>query len=864
MRIASASTLRRGSQITALVVGAGGLLVLVGWTFAVPTLKSVVADWPMMAPGTALGLVLASAALLIARPQCPRDRPAESTGWPTSRPWSDALAGVVLAIGVLRLGQYLAGWNLNLDHLWLFGPASAPGRISPATAFGLVMVAAAVTAANRYRYFFVFEVLVLVSGFNAWLGLSRYIFGGVPLLPFVQMGVHTAAALLLLSAALLCLRTDGGLMGLLLSDTDGGQILRYLLIPVLVAPLAAEWVERKFDRAGWFSPEAGMSLAALLDVVVLGALVWGTASLLQRTDRQRQKAEHKLRAQFERLSLLNEITKAIARRQDPHSIFQVVARRVEEDLPADLCGLCLADGGGTTSAMVCVGTKGHQFAAVLCPGGPSAPHLDPACFHPEAHERLVYIPDLMKVADPLAGQVARAGVRSLVTVPLKVDAEAVGMLVVGRQPDHAFDSGECEFLRQLSEHVALAAHQAQLRDSLRKAYDDLRLTQQLVVRQQRLRVIGEMASGIAHDINNAVSPALLSTDLLLAREPGLSGPARNVLNTVRRAVGDVAQIVGRMRDFYRQREPSTVLAPVDLNELVPQVLLLTQARWSSMANEQGVTIEARTELGPELPAIQGVESDIREALTNLVMNAVDAMPAGGTLTLRTKSSEGPSGGSRSVMRPEVYVEVTDTGVGMDEATRARCKELFFTTKGDRGTGLGLAMVHGAMQRHQGAMNIESAPGQGTTFRLRFPVPAIAATESVKTELVELRPSRSLRLLVIDDDPLILKMLESVLRTDGHTVVACDGGQKGIAAFLSALKEESAFDVVITDLGMPYTDGRKTAAAIKAVSATTPVILLTGWGPPVDGTGEAATGVDRVLGKPPQIQDLRAALAAVVK
>ena len=210
--------------------------------------------------------------------------------------------------------------------------------------------------------------------------------------------------------------------------------------------------------------------------------------------------------------------------------------------------------------------------------------------------------------------------------------------MAARSEAESFSSGECEFLRQLSEHVALAAHQSQVYAALQQAYDDLRQTQQTVMQQERLRALGQMASGIAHDINNAISPVALYTEILLEKEPNLSPRTREYLETTQRAIEDVAHTVSRMREFYRQRETELVLTSVDLNVLVQQVLDLTRVRWSDMPQQKGSFVQLNTELSANLPAIAGIESEIREALTNLIFNAVDAMPEGGTLTLRTRAS----------------------------------------------------------------------------------------------------------------------------------------------------------------------------------------------------------------------------------
>jgi CheY-like chemotaxis protein/anti-sigma regulatory factor (Ser/Thr protein kinase) len=367
-----------------------------------------------------------------------------------------------------------------------------------------------------------------------------------------------------------------------------------------------------------------------------------------------------------------------------------------------------------------------------------------------------------------------------------------------------------------------------------------------------------MASGIAHDINNAISPVSLYTESLLEREPNLSVNGRKYLQTIQHCVDDVAQTVGRMREFYRQREPQLTLTPVDLSRVADQVADLTRARWSDMPQQRGVVVDLRRELAADLPTIMAVESEIREALINLVFNAVDAMPEGGTLTLRTRSVEGGGDGDR---RPQAEVQVGDTGVGMSEDTRRRCLEPFFTTKGERGTGLGLAMVYGTVQRHSADIAIESVLGHGTTVSLRFAIPS-SIPESAHASIREPRPTDRLRLLVIDDDPLLIMSLRDTLEGDGHEVVAAMGGQEGIAAFHAALKTEKPFAAVITDLGMPHVDGRQVASAIKAASAATPVILLTGWGQRLLAEGDVPPHVDLVLNKPPKLRELRAALADV--
>jgi CheY-like chemotaxis protein len=290
--------------------------------------------------------------------------------------------------------------------------------------------------------------------------------------------------------------------------------------------------------------------------------------------------------------------------------------------------------------------------------------------------------------------------------------------------------------------------------------------------------------------------------------------------------------------------------PVDLNKLVRQVVDLTRARWSDMVQQRGAAIDVRLELGAHLPPICAVESQVRDALVNLVFNAVDAMPAGGPLTLRSGVAAG-SGGQI------VQLEVIDEGVGMDEDTRRRCLEPFFTTKGTRGTGLGLAMVYGVAQRHNANLEIESEPGKGTVVRLSF----AAADESPAIASGSHRPPvGSMRILLIDDDPLLLKSLRDTLESEGHDVTVASSGQAGINAFVESHAAGVPFPLVITDLGMPHVDGRKVAATVKASVPKTVVIMLTGWGRRLVAEGDLPPGVDQVLSKPPKLIEIRAALS----
>jgi len=576
---------------------------------------------------------------------------------------------------------------------------------------------------------------------------------------------------------------------------------------------------------------------------------------------ERKQADTRLQGQLSRLDLLHRITRAIGERQDLPSIFQVIIRSLEDNLPIDFGCVCLYDSTAEILSVASVGARSGALALELGLTEQARITIDQNGLARCVRGQLVYEPDVSQVPFPFPQRLAGGGLRSLVAAPLLVEGRVFGILLAARGSAQSFSSADCEFLRQLSEHVALAAHQAKLYGALQQAYDDLRQSQHAVMQQERLRALGQMASGIAHDINNAISPVALYTESLLEREANLSERARNYLATIQRAIEDVAQTVSRMREFYRQREPQLVLARIELDRIVQQVIDLTRVRWRDLPQERGIVINLQTDLEPGLPGIMGAEGEIRDALTNLIFNAADAMPEGGTLTLRVRAVSAQGREDEHESAAVVHLEVSDTGVGMDEETKRRCLEPFFTTKGERGTGLGLAMVYGMVQRHSAEIEIDSEPGKGTTVRLIFSVAAPAITAAARPSAPPL-PAHPLRILVVDDDPLVMDTLRNTLSCDGHLVTTADGGQVGIHTFEASHKGTEPFAVVVTDLGMPYVDGRKVAASVKAVSPGTPVILLTGWGQRLTDEQDIPLGVDRVLSKPPTLQELREALAEV--
>jgi CheY-like chemotaxis protein len=375
----------------------------------------------------------------------------------------------------------------------------------------------------------------------------------------------------------------------------------------------------------------------------------------------------------------------------------------------------------------------------------------------------------------------------------------------------------------------------------------LQRSQQQVIQHERLAALGTMAGGIAHDFNNALSIITGFGELLLRdTEHGLAREkATRSIETILTAARDAAKVVHRLREFYRPQEAPEQHLPVNLNHLMEQAVAQTQPRWQVEAASTGRTITIRTEPG-EIPYILGDPSELREALTNLIFNAVDALPQGGSITFGTQ-----------LKGDVVALQISDSGTGMSEEVRRRCLEPFFTTKGDRGTGLGLAMVFGIIQRHGGRIGLESALGRGTTFTFEFP--AGPASTHRSTEPADPRDlDRLLHILVVDDQPVLCELLSDCLSSDGHLVTTAQDPRQALELFATV-----TFDLVITDHAMDGITGAELATEIKQRAPNVPVLLLTGYRD-VGAPGEVdGGGADVVLGKPISHIELRHAISAVI-
>ncbi len=553
---------------------------------------------------------------------------------------------------------------------------------------------------------------------------------------------------------------------------------------------------------------------------------------------ERRRAESTLAERTRQLEAIRAITEEITRELDLKAVLNLITRRAV-DLVGGTSGMLrlLDEASGKLVGQSWVGLN-DGYAPVTLQLGEGV-----AGAAAEEHRGLV-VNDFRTSRYATPQLLADTAHVAVLAEPLLYRDRLIGVISVNREdPGKPFIEEDRQIIALFAAQAAIAIENARLFAEVNKSYRALQEAQSESIRHEKLRALGQMSAGIAHDLNNTLATILGQVELLRLRVTDSDIPES--LAVLETAASDGAQVVRRLQDFGRQRR-GRPLAPMLLAPIVQESLDITRPRWKDEPQRKGCVVHVQADLA-NLPPVLGYAPEIREALTNLIFNAVDAMPQGGTLSF-SGSDLPPQGDGQ-----EHWVElaVTDTGIGMPESVRSQIFDPFFTTKGPHGTGLGLSVVYSIMERHGGRVDVRSIPGRGTTFLLRFQ--KAVTLEQGREEEAPAAGGVARRLLLVDDDASVRMTLGSLLRASGHSVTEADGGGEGIE-----LLGDGPPDLVITDLGMPEISGWEVARAAKNRYPNLPVILLTGWGEDVASEGDPHS-VDRILGKPVRLQELLAAV-----
>jgi signal transduction histidine kinase/CheY-like chemotaxis protein len=449
--------------------------------------------------------------------------------------------------------------------------------------------------------------------------------------------------------------------------------------------------------------------------------------------------------------------------------------------------------------------------------------------HSENDPRVVQVPGTPK--DP----------ESIISAPLTWSGEVIGVITLRSESCKDFQQEDLDILTIFARQTADAIENAKLFDSLEKAYQELASTQEQLIMTEKLRALGEMAGGVAHDFNNVLGAILGRTQLLLraVEDPKLV----KHLQQIEQMTLAGAKTIQRLQNFTRVSS-SGRYETIDLIKVVEDAIEMTRPRWKDQCQKGGVAIDIRFDFKERL-SVMGNPSELAEAFSNLIMNSIDALPQGGAITINSIRQD-----------DKAILTFQDNGVGMDEVTLKRIFFPFFTTKGRQGTGMGLSVVYGIINRHRGEIDVTSKIGEGTTFTIILPISQ--QTSPVIEEIPKPVQVAKARVLLVDDDENIRSVISDMLDLLGHQVMAAPCGEDALKLF-----QKHDFDLVITDLGMPGISGWDVVRACKEMRPHIPVIMISGWGNQIDENMISQSRLDGVLAKPFEMNKIKAMLGKVL-
>ncbi len=568
----------------------------------------------------------------------------------------------------------------------------------------------------------------------------------------------------------------------------------------------------------------------------LGALAASMNTMAGALHEARQAAEEEADALRDATAAVVAIARGARAAHDPRSVFEVVAAEVRRVTGCEGVGLAVSDAEQLAP----------RFTFFQPPppwGGLAAgTAVEPELLRPDGCGGGTRRFDLAAPAGPLAHGLAGDGFRSALLLALQFPGAPPALLVLASRDPDGFPPAQADLVAALASHLSSALHAALLQDRLERAFEELQRTHEYLVQSEMLRVAGEMASGVAHEFNNVLG-AILGRAQLLARrlEAGtLSAEELSAsLAVIVQAALDGGETGRRLRQFGRGTQDAA--EAVDLDAVIRDAVEFTRTRWENEALAAGRRIETRVD-STAGALVSGRGNELREVFTNLILNAVDAMPDGGAIRITGRIADG-----------QAHVTFEDDGVGMDEETRRRLFEPFFTTKGERGTGLGMSVVYGIVQAHGGSIAVESAPGHGTRYQLAFQLTGAVAPRPAPRAAPagEVPP---LDVLVVDDDASVRDVLRDITSALGHRVTACASGEEALAAH-----RPGRFQLALTDLGMPGMTGWELARRMRALDPALAIVFVTGWGEEVAPEAVREAGADLVVAKPFTIEDVMRAV-----
>ncbi len=747
-----------------------------------------------MNPVTALGFILAGVSLLCY--WLAETKPAHK--WECGR----TMAGVLVVVGTLKLSEYIFGWHLAFDQT-LFQTqlqndgTGFPNQIAPNTAFNFILSGLALWSLNSpvRRFSRWGQNLSLTLAFVSLVPLVGYIYRASYLYSigsYIPMALHTAVLFFLLALGMLLAQTDYGVVALFTSQTPGGAIARRLLPFAFAVPIALGALTIWTTKQKIYPVEFGITVVVVGCIAIFTGLIWWNAILLNRADDQRRQAEEALQKAHDKLEV--RVLERTATINNVNAALQTQIRelqRAEEKIREQVELL----------------DKAQDAIIVL-----------------DLDDRVVY---WNKSAERIYGWTANEVIgQSLKQLLFRGDTPPELQETVKSVNERGEWVGELREFTKDGRQIIVQARPTLIRDGegrpkgvliINTDITERKLLEEQFLRAQRLESLGVLVSGIAHDLNNTLSPILMGTNILFTKSP--PPESESILNIMEASARRSKDMVKQMLAFARGGELGKM--PVNSGQLVKEMGRI-------IADTFPKSIKCHVEVDKLSWPVSGLPTQLHQVLLNLCVNARDAMPDGGTLTLSAKNVQIKP--TDTPPHPDaklgnyLCVSVADTGEGIPAEQKKKIFEPFFTTKAPgKGTGLGLSTSLGIVRSHDGFMTVQSEVGRGTEFKIYLP----AATEMPGQTLhkkVSLPPGNGERILIVDDEEAFLAIMRSALENYSYKVLTASSGVEALAHFT---RNPKAVNLIITDLDMPFMDGRAVIAALRKIRRDVKIIAASG-------------------------------------
>ena len=781
------------SQWDGWVLIFGGVMVLLGWALGSETLKRIFPGFVAMNPTTATGFIVAGASLLCF--------------WRTKQTPAAAIIGRVLAgflilFGALKISEYEFGWHWSFDQFLFqnqirqqtefYNQKGLPNQVAPNTAFNFLMSGLALWLLNSpHRRFsrpaqnlsliLLFVSLVPLLGY-AYHANSLYSIGS-----YIPMALHTALLFCLLALGMVLAQDHSGIVAVFTSETPGGAIARRLLPFAIAVPFGVGALAILGEKENFYPTELGISIVVVGSFAAFSALIWWNSMLLNRADAQRREAEKKLQAGYDELEArITERTVNLRQTNEALQMQILLQERAEEKI--------------------------REQAKLLDEARDAIMVLN-------LEHRVTF---WNKGAERMYGWGAAEVFGKSADELLFTDGRIEGF-------DQIFETGawngELQQLGRTGQPIAVESSWSLVKENgqpkgiliINTNVTEKKNYEAQFLRSQRMESLGALAGGIAHDLNNALAPVIMGAELL--RETLTDTKPRLLLDTIitsaKRGTGMVKQILTFARGAQGR------VGPVPTDNLVKEMVKI-------LGDTFAKSIDIQSFLGRDLWPIRGDVTELHQVLLNLCVNARDAMPQGGQLTLAadnvTLKKENMPPGADLPPGPYVMLSVTDTGTGIPPEVLPRIFEPFFTTKSpDKGTGLGLSTVNNIIKHHNGNLQVQSETGKGTRFTIYLPAIQTAET-AAPPDTVILPAGNGELIMVVDDEEAVRELTKTMLESYGYRVIVAANAFLGMTCFEEF---QSEIRVVVSDTDMPFSNGLAALRSMQQLKPDVRIIIASG-------------------------------------